>query len=293
MSLVKQISYLAIEASDLAAWRVFATEVLGLTLSSETPSGFNLRLDRYQNRFFLTAGPSDDVTAIGFEVADEGDLMSLKARLEEAGTTVQWGSDALKSSRGVKNLICCQDPSGVPLEFSYGPALATTPFHSPKVPAGFLADDQGFGHVVISCKSQEADRAFYLDTLGFRLSDTMHLKFGPMEFQITFTHINPRHHSLAFSGPMPKKIHHFMLQARAIDEVGQAYDRARNHKVVITQELGRHANDKMFSFYAKTPSGFEFEYGADAIEIDDTIWVPAVYDRGSDWGHRRPQALKP
>ena len=79
-----------------------------------------------------------------------------------------------------------------------------------------------------------------------------------------------------------------MIQTARIDDVGKAYDRARNHKVPITQELGRHSNDQMLSFYAKTPSGFEFEFGADAIEIDDRNWTPKNYDRGSDWGHRRP-----
>lgn len=81
-----------------------------------------------------------------------------------------------------------------------------------------------------------------------------------------------------------------MIQTRDMDEVGKAYDRVRDHGLRVTQELGRHSNDRMFSFYAQTPSGFEFEYGAGAIEIDDAQWVPKIYNRGSDWGHHRPRA---
>ena len=35
------------------------------------------------------------------------------------------------------------------------------------------------------------------------------------------------------------------------------------------QTLGRHPNDRMFSFYAKTPSGFQFEFGWGGREVDD------------------------
>ena len=188
----------------------------------------------------------------------------------------------------VEGLITCTDPCGVPLEFYYGAQKSDSAPQSAKVKSGFVADELGFGHVVVTCSKPEENHTFYLDTLGFKLSDKIHLDFGHVKFDITFTHMNSRHHSLAFSAPMPKRIHHFMIQAKDIDEVGQAYDRALNHKVEITQTLGRHSNDKMFSFYAKTPSGFEFEFGADAIEIDDETWEPTVYKRGSIWGHRRP-----
>ena len=50
-----------------------------------------------------------------------------------------------------------------------------------------------------------------------------------------------------------------------MDDVGLAFDRALRGGVRITQTLGRHPNDRMFSFYAKTPSGFHFELGWGAV----------------------------
>ena len=287
MSLVKQIGYIGFEVSDLKAWEEFSSDVLGLMVVGETKKGFNLKLDSNDHRIFVTEGPCDDVFVIGFEVDDEDALRALSVKLAENDVPVEWGQKKDFIERGVKNLIRCKDPSGVPLEFYYGPSKNAVSFASKHLKEGFVAEDQGFGHVVVSCLDQEATKKFYMDTLGFLLSDTICLDFGRVKFDITFTHINARHHSLAFSSPMPKKIHHFMLQAKNIDEVGRALDRTKKKNLKVTQGLGRHSNDKMFSFYAKTPSGFEFEFGADAIEIDDSNWVPTVYDRGSDWGHHR------
>jgi hypothetical protein len=46
----------------------------------------------------------------------------------------------------------------------------------------------------------------------------------------------------------------------------------------------------MFSFYARTPSGFDVEFGWGGVQIDDDRWRVVSYTRGSEWGHRRPDA---
>ena len=53
--------------------------------------------------------------------------------------------------------------------------------------------------------------------------------------------------------------------------------------------LGRHPNDQMTSFYARTPSGFEIEFGAGGRRIDmDSEWPVGHYDAMSIWGHKPP-----
>jgi biphenyl-2,3-diol 1,2-dioxygenase len=89
------------------------------------------------------------------------------------------------------------------------------------------------------------------------------MRSGPdVTFDMEFFHCNPRHHTLALVPlPAPKQLHHFMLQAQSIDDVGFALERAGAAKVPITATLGRHTNDHMVSFYARTPSGFDVEFG--------------------------------
>jgi hypothetical protein len=60
--------------------------------------------------------------------------------------------------------------------------------------------------------------------------------------------------------------------------------------VPILRTLGRHANDRMVSFYGVTPSRFAFELGWGARRIDDRDWQVRTYDRISDWGHHPPAA---
>ena len=52
--------------------------------------------------------------------------------------------------------------------------------------------------------------------------------------------------------------------------------------------LGRHTNDLMTSFYAKTPSSFMVECGWGGREIDPPTWQPfELKDGPSLWGHER------
>ena len=57
--------------------------------------------------------------------------------------------------------------------------------------------------------------------------------------------------------------------------------------------LGRHTNDLMTSFYVRTPSGFEIEYGTGGRLIDDDTWKVGAYDAQSLWGHRPPPGGAP
>ena len=82
---------------------------------------------------------------------------------------------------------------------------------------------------------------------------------------------------------------HNDLHARA-RELETAYDRCRDAGFPIANELGQHPNDLMFSFYAKTPSGFDVEIGSGGRKVDDATWEVQTYDRLSTWGHRPPTA---
>jgi hypothetical protein len=44
----------------------------------------------------------------------------------------------------------------------------------------------------------------------------------------------------------------------------------------------------MVSFYLRTPSGFEVEFGHGARTVDDATWRVARHDAPSSWGHKRP-----
>jgi 2,3-dihydroxybiphenyl 1,2-dioxygenase len=292
MSAVKQVGYLVFEVSDLAAWEDFGTKILGLELvDPRGDSGFSLRMDGYHQRFFIDLGPADDLTAIGWEVEGPEALEQIAERLEAAGHAVVEGTPEQAGQRNVEALIHVADPAGNPNEIFYGPKMNTKPFASEVVRSGFVADEQGFGHVVIIARDQAEHEAFYSTMFGLKLSDYIRCELFGHDIDVTFMHANARHHSLAFGGGQQKRIHHFMLQCRSMEDVGLCYDRFLFSGGMVHQTLGRHPNDKMFSFYGYTPSGFHFEFGAGAIEIDDDIWEPTTHGAVSEWGHHPPQLL--
>ena len=147
---------------------------------------------------------------------------------------------------------------------------------------GFDLRDGPDGHVLLG-----------EDVLGLRLSDHITCEIFGFPVDLAFMHANARHHSVAFGGELDKNIHHFMLEVRHLDDVGLAYDRAIRARLPIANTLGRHPNDGMVSFYAHTPSGFQFEFGWGGVEVDDATWQPTTHGRISDWGHHPPVRLQP
>ena len=98
---------------------------------------------------------------------------------------------------------------------------------------------------------------------------------------------NPRHHSLGlYQGEHPSGLIHFMLEVVDVDEVGYGLDRALNADTHISASLGRHSNDRMLSFYMRTPGGFEVEYGCQGWQVDWKTFVPTTSEIPSFWGHK-------
>jgi 2,3-dihydroxybiphenyl 1,2-dioxygenase len=289
--MVTQLGYLAFEVSDLAVWERFGIDVLGLDVSGRRDDGgFSLRMDSRKSRFFIEPGPGDDLAAIGWDAGDEANLAATVARLRGAGIDVVEGNAA---TRGVQRLFKLRDPGGIPTEIFVGAERASEPFQSKKVRTGFVAEELGLGHLVVSAPDRAASDAFYTGLLGFRLSDRIVTEFFGHKVDLSFFHANARHHSIAFGDAQKKRLHHFMLEVHTIDDVGLAMDRTMRAGLRIMQTLGRHPNDGMFSFYAKTPSGFQFEFGHGGRIVDDATWTPTTYDRISEWGHHPPIAFQP
>ena len=83
-------------------------------------------------------------------------------------------------------------------------------------------------------------------------------------------------------------MHHLMVEMFSLDDVGQSYDVALSEPDRVGVTLGRHTNDLMTSFYARTPSSFMVECGWGGRAIDPATWQPSeLRDGPSLWGHER------
>ena len=284
------LGYLVFEVSRLPAWQRFCGDVLGLPAPvANADDSLGWQIDSACQRLIARPGPADDIAAIGFECADDAALDAVLAHLQRAGFPAAPADAALRQARRVRRLHTLRDPEGNAVELFTGLAPAARSFASEAFPQGFCTGQGlGLGHAVLVGRDLARLEAFYTTLPGFGVTERLATRAGPIEVRGTFLHCNRRHHSLAlFDLPLSKRMHHFLLQAPNLHDIGLAYERACARKVPISLGLGQHpAPDGTFSFYGATPSGFDFEIGAGAHEIDPEAWQVQHTAQTSAWGHR-------
>ncbi|MFA6577415.1 MAG: iron-dependent extradiol dioxygenase HsaC [Nocardioides sp.] len=290
---LRSLGYVRVESTDVPAWRTFALDVLGLAEArGPDPDHLYLRMDELSARIVVAPGERDRLTATGWEVADHWALAAAVDRLKEHGVLVETGTPGEIAERRVQEMVRFNDPFGNVLELFHGATYEPRPVVTP-YGTSFVTGAQGLGHLVLPVTDDAAALRFYGEVLGFRLRDSMRLA-GELVGQdpgstvwLRFLGCNPRHHSLALAAmPAPAGCVHIMLEVDALDDVGRAMERARRCQAPISATLGRHMNDHMLSFYVRSPGGFDVEYGADGLQVDDTEWVARESTAVSAWGHR-------
>ncbi|HEU4625714.1 MAG TPA: VOC family protein [Steroidobacteraceae bacterium] len=281
---ISNLAYVGLGVADVQAWSRHAVGVYGLQPAAAAEGQVRLRLDDRAWRIGLETSPADDIAYIGFEVPDAGTAARLASSLQDEGASPKPLTPGECTGREIAGGIRVRDPDGLDIELIWGLAAAQTPFHSPEG-VSFVTNGMGLGHAVISTADIGRALSFY-QRLGLRVSDYISLSLGSGgDINVVFLHCNARHHTLALlPAPTPKRLNHLMFEVTTVDEVLKSYSRARHLEVPIVRHLGRHTNDHMLSFYARTPAGFDVEYGCGGRLIG-TQWETAQYDRISIWGH--------
>lgn len=289
--MIESLGYIGFESPKAEEWLTFGPEVLGLELAGRGPDGaVRLRVDDAAHRIAIHPAERDDLAYLGWAVAGPSALDAAVVALEKQGLPVEPGDAELAALRGVAGLAWFVDPFGFRHELAWGQLARPASFRPGRAMSGFVTGSGGLGHAVLIVPDLERAQAFYTGVLGFRLSDRI-----DAGIPVRFLHCNPRHHSLALAGvPGAVGMHHLMLEARSLDDVGTALDLCQRRGVPITMTLGRHTNDHMTSFYLRTPSGFEVEYGwGGRLVEDEASWVVGAYDATSIWGHHPPATPLP
>ena len=280
---LQALGYVGFGSAALDDWRQFGTKMVGLQAVERSPSLLAFRMDDRKQRIVIDRAMGEGERFFGWEVTDADALDALAARLERAKVDVRAEPQTLADNRRVRGLISFSDPAGNRLEAFYGAAIDDTPFSPGRAISGFRTGPLGLGHAVLTVKDIAAVMPFYVEVLGFALSDYM-----LQPFRAYFFHINARHHSLALIETGRNGMHHLMVELFSLDDVGQSYDVALSEPDRVNVTLGRHTNDLMTSFYARTPSSFMVECGWGGREIDASTWQPfELRDGPSLWGHER------
>lgn len=289
MAKVDALGYVVVETTDIAKWRHYAEQVLGMATSEAPGGGLYLKMDDHEYRVAVFPGDTDRYHASGWVVADQAALETAASALRDAGVAVEEADNASKALRQAEHVLTFADPSGNRHELACGFSSSQAPFSSPIGVEGFKTGEYGLGHTVLPAPDALDDTlALFRDVLGFGVSDEFDFQMdadSPVT-RIRFMYCNGRHHSLALAEmPSPGGCVHLMVEVYSMTEVGEAYDRMAANDVKLMATLGEHTNDHMTSFYMMTPGNFALEYGWGGKIVDPATYETTKSTAVSRWGH--------
>jgi len=290
------LGYVHIRSTRQDEWRTFAESVLGMMVNVSEDGAVLVRMDDWVARLIIEDAPrpphagasrvQTDEVAFGWECRDETAWGVLRSALDDAGVAVDDGGG---STLWCREWFGCCDPSGFRLEFFYGGKKdPASQFVSP-LGNRFMTGSQGLGHVLLFSDRCTEAVSFYENVLLFQMRESKTAPDGTI--RVGFLSPNEREHSVALvASPDQSRIGHLLIEVTELDAVGRAMDRCLDGIAPMTVSLGRHTNDEMISFYLRTPSGFDIEYGFGGKTVDADRWSRGeVGGSGltSFWGHRR------
>jgi catechol 2,3-dioxygenase-like lactoylglutathione lyase family enzyme len=163
------------------------------------------------------------------------------------------------------------------------PARGEQPFNGPGSTKrtnarahGASSDDRvrprKLGHVVLGTTDAETSQRFFIDGIGFKVSDRAGVG--------AFLRCSTDHHNLLVMGTPVVFPHHTSWQVDDVDAVGRgAMDMLEEHPERHVWGLGRHYAGSNFFWYLKDPAGTFSEYYSDMdCIVDDSLWNPEAVE---------------
>lgn len=285
--MIRNLAYLGFTSPAAEEWKSFGPDILGLAVASDGPGGsIRLRVDDRAWRIAVHPGDDDRLAYLGWDMGDAHNLQATIERVVAEGLEVR-SDPELASGRETDTAAWFVDSFGIRHELVVGLHDGGDFEPGRALHGSFLTGDLGLGHVALVVPDLEEGHRFFADVLGLVISD--YIDAG---VSLRFYHCAgraARHHTLALmAAPGTVSLGHLMLELTDIDDVGQALDLVKEAGLPLARDFGRHPNDRMSSFYVRSPSGFDVEYGTGGVVIDDDTWQTATYDKISVWGHLRP-----
>jgi 2,3-dihydroxybiphenyl 1,2-dioxygenase len=284
------LGYIIIETNRFTDWRRFGTDAIGMHHDTLDSDLMRFRLDDQQCRFLLRRGPAEDVIATGWHIDDHATFEQIEARVCAHGVPLTEGTAEEAALRGVERLLRFPGPKGITQEIYTTAITSAEPLRM--LTSGFVTGDSGMGHIALTSTRPAQTRGYFTTVYDARLTDYIDETISGVKLKIRFLRVNERHHSIAVVGtrglsldPVRTRVQHLNIQAATLDDVARSYQRVCELGFDMALSVGQHTNDKELSYYARTPSGFEWEVGWNPITVDEATWQPSTHQGISIWGH--------
>ena len=157
-----------------------------------------------------------------------------------------------------------------------GPGRIDRAGRSPELPQGdapVRARPRKLGHVVIGSTDVDASRKFFIDAVGFKVSDEV-------KGVAQFLRCSQDHHNLLLQKAPVPFLHHTSWQVEDVDEIGLgAHALLSKDPARHVWGFGRHYVGSNFFWYFRDPAGNFCEYYSDMdVIVDDQLWKPQVWE---------------
>ncbi|MEU9410214.1 VOC family protein [Streptomyces sp. NPDC048281] len=285
-----RLGHLVIETNRFTDWRRFGTDAIGLHHDDLSRDLMRFRLDDHACRFLLRRGPAEDVVAMGWHLDDHTTFERIEARVRAHGVPAVAGTAEEAGLRGVERLLRFPGPKGITQEICTTPVLATDPLTM--LASGWVTGDPGMGHVALTSTRPALTRGYFSTVFDARLTDHIDETISGVKLRIRFLRVNERHHSIAVAAvrglpvdPVRTRVQHLNIQCQSLDDLARSYRRVHELGFDMALSIGQHTNDRELSYYARTPSGFEWEVGWNPVVVDEATWEPGTHQGISVWGH--------
>jgi catechol 2,3-dioxygenase-like lactoylglutathione lyase family enzyme len=275
---ITHLRSIAISAENPEGLLPFYEQTWGLTAVGRTPEGSILLRANGPEHHVLALVPGDGHSLEGIHLgASSAEFVDrLAAEVGRAGAQVVRGPDRRPDIEGGGYGVTFLDPEGRRVEVSHGVTE-----HDPD---GQGLRDYGpdrLSHIVLNSVDVPTSQAFYVDLLGFSVSDTYERDL------MIFLRCNSLHHCIVLAPGQWTSLNHVAFEVESADEVMKSLGRMRAAGFETIWGPGRHGPGGNVFCYFTDPVGNVIEYTAELLELDDT-WEPQVWARTPEnadvWG---------
>jgi len=265
MSRVTEIRHIGYGVADFDAERAFYRDTWGLIEVAEQDGMVYFAAAGHDEPFVVRLRPAEEkrVDVIALAADTRGDVEDLHQKVIAAGCQVIFAPKTLEGFGGGYGFRFFS-PDGLPFEVSSD--VAKGPRRDLQRWEGIPAE---ISHIVLHSPNHKAATQFFIDVLGFRLTDWL----GDF---MSFLRCNEWHHRIAILQG-PPCLNHVAYEMHSVDDMMRGISRLKSENVDLIWGPGRHtAGNNTFSYFC-TPNGFAVEYTAELERVNDDTWQAQVH----------------
>jgi catechol 2,3-dioxygenase-like lactoylglutathione lyase family enzyme len=207
--------------------------------------------------------PKPALLGVHFSASDRGVVDALCAKAKGYGVDGVGQVGPLPASAGGGYGFSFRTPDGLPM------SIASDIEQHPDV-ALDRSRPTKISHVVLNSARTDDQVPFFIDVLGFKLSDSTQM--------MEFLRCSADHHSIAIFRNNGPSLNHVAYELPNIDGLMRGTGRLMENGFDIAWGVGRHGpGSNVFSYFIE-PNGFVAEYTTELDQIDDATHVPQDAD---------------